>query len=273
MGLAERKPGIRPTSARNAADVSTQLDVFEGILGQTAGSAPGVDRENFSQLAGIQESKIDFDSSSGHDHDPLTSGKGAEIALKSVGDEQIDWHDATAPPTYVRGTQTGTIVRFGFWNDQKENGTTTIFKYNGGTSGSPISYQAPSLDTYRVYFSTGHFITSGNNASEGGEPFPVGSSPVVSFTFVATMDVTAGPTLEDFLLSLDSANNHDTAVRVSGAAPLLSASITTVTHEFFDFVPFFVSNVDDPQGLGFVGDVYGIYWVAYYDPTLDAVVS
>lgn len=279
MPFVKRRAGIRPGTTRAGSDFDTQLAEFEDALGQVSGPAGDVNKDNFSPFAGIRETKIDFNPSTGHDHDLGGSNTGAELAHNSISDLQISW-SSTDQPRYTRGAQPGMVVRWGFWNDEKADGSQNVILYGGGFDLAAESFVDPIVTRYRVHFGN-QYDTTTTTVDEGGSPFPEGSSPVVLITPIVDIDIvsnTATGMLEALLRAISNteASFPSSSFTLSEAMGEVCVSIVNVTHEFFDF-EFYVPSKNSYSWASatafprYVANLYGINWIAIYDPTIEGV--
>jgi hypothetical protein len=279
MSKVVRTLGVEPGSTRNADNITTIINNIRAVLGADVWTSMGgagafgaqvgdIERENFSDFAGIQETKVLFEDGhiavpTGHSH-TTAANDGAEIAHGSITELQLHWWSSLYPPGYVKSVTKGTILRFGYWDASKlwSAGNHRVTPYTGGYDPNLSEETEPEPWDHRIYYSTGHayFRETTRTAEDAGTPFPPNSSPAVVFTPVAEFD-TAGPTG----LAVDI-KNANTGWGVN-AIDKLSIALMLTTHEYFDIRIHIPS--DDDNKFNFVESFAGLYWIAMYDPSIE----
>lgn len=279
MSKANRTPGIRPGSTRDATQFNTQVADLASVLGQTAGPAGAVQADNFSAFAGISEEKFVFQGAPlGHSHSAV-GNDGAEVAEAVITDLQMKWHQTGVnAPQLIRGASPGMIVNAGFWNNSRWTGMSpspsffdSVVVYTGGYNGDDDRETEPEPEDYRVYFSTGLLAASDD---EQGEPFPPGAVPNVIITPVIRVAIPDSPYVVGNFMDDIRDKNYNGVSGFGYAQPLsndalwrISYTITTVNHQFFD-IRLHVPSLDEHKGE-FVTSFFGFNWVAMYDPTAE----
>lgn len=274
MTLTTRVSGIRPGSSRNATNINSQLDAFQATLGTTegGGSVGQLKADNFSKFAGIQETKVNWDTSGGHRH-VSASGDGAELASNCIGDLQTKWHASKSTvPKYARGAEKGMIIRYGIYlgymdKTQQVTYGSRVFHFGGGYTAADTPGGDVVERTVRIYYSTGHIFQRHDpvgstfyTTENAGSPFPQGCSPVVTCTLACFDALDFAAEFRPITSTYAGSRNNEWQLFV-----------TTITSEYFDLKYHFSSLEASTDDTNWVEGILGVNWVAIYDPTVEAV--
>lgn len=285
MARASKVTGYYPGRARYWAEFNNQVDEFKNLIG-VSGGAGTLSVDNTHRNAGISETKVDWDGSTGHDHEDGSTGQGDRLGQSIITDRHLRWDEYGSKALwYVRGNTPGMIIRHGFWNARGEVSTVSgyanaesPFEFSGGvddSGGSPYGEDDSTIECrdYQIFFSDAHPYAGASGSAgsdDGGSPFPEGSSPVVVITMVGMASDASYTDGVGFVETIADANWDGTDgpgdPALNTATPKWNFLVTVVTHEYF-ILRGYVRSLDSEKGRK-VSKLYGVNWVAVYNPSL-----